>query len=157
MIKPRISPCIWFDNQAEEAALFYVSIFKDSKIINSVRFGKNSPQHLNRPSGSVMSITFVLDGLEFMAINGGPLFQVNEAISFVVSCQTQEEIDYYWEKLCKDGQEGQCGWLKDKFGVSWQVVPEVLIELMQDPERVEQVIAAFLPMKKLDINALMKA
>lgn len=157
MIKTRISPCIWLDNQAEEAALFYVSIFKHSKIIDKVRYGKNSPEHLHKPEGSVMSLTFVLDGVEFMAINGGPMFQVNEAVSFVVYCKTQEEIDYYWDRLTEGGQEGPCGWLKDKFGVSWQVVPEALIELMRDPEKVDKVVAAFLPMKKLDIKALMEA
>lgn len=157
MIKTRISPCIWLDNQAEEAALFYVSIFKHSKIIDTVRYGKNRPEHLLKPEGSVMSITFVLDSVEFMAINGGPMFQLNEAVSFVVYCKTQEEIDYYWERLTEGGQEGPCGWLKDKFGVSWQVVPEALIELMRDPEKVDKVVAAFLPMKKLDIKALLEA
>ena len=141
MTKP-IHPCLWFDGQAKAAAEFYCSVFKDAKIT----------------SESPMVVTFELNGTKFMGLNGGPQFKFNEAISFVVNCDTQEEIDYYWEKLTANGgQEGMCGWLKDKFGVSWQIVPVNLAQLMSNREKVERVTKAFMNMKKLDIEALKNA
>lgn len=136
-----IYPCLWFDGKAKEAADFYCSVFKNSKII----------------SDNPMVVIFELDGKRFMGLNAGPEFKFNEAISFVVECETQEEIDYFWYKLTEDGEESKCGWLKDKFGVSWQVVPSILGELMSDPSRSERVINAFLQMKKFDIETLINA
>lgn len=140
-MKNEIYPCLWFDGQAKEAAEFYCSVFKNSKIT----------------SDTPLVVIFELDGKRFMGLNAGPEFKFNEAISFVVDCETQEEIDYYWEKLTKGGEEVQCGWLKDKFGVSWQVVPTILGELMSDPSRSERVTKAFLQMKKFDIKKLLAA
>src|SRR5262245_21480115 len=124
----KIAPCLWFDDQAEEAANFYTSIFKNSKIINISRYGKEGFEIHGRPAGSVMTVAFELDGQKFTALNGGPVFKFNEAVSFQVSCQSQEEVDYFWGKLSEGGDKNaqQCGWLKDKYGVSWQIVPTVL-------------------------------
>jgi predicted 3-demethylubiquinone-9 3-methyltransferase (glyoxalase superfamily) len=151
----RITPFLWFDNQAEEAVKFYTSIFKNSKIGKTARYGEGGPG----PKGSVMTIEFELDGQKFVALNGGPIFKFTEAISFVVNCETQAEIDEYWNKLSADGQEVQCGWLKDKYGLSWQVVPSILGQLVQekDPAKSQRVMAALMKMVKLDIAALKRA
>ncbi len=148
----KITPFLWFDNQAEEAAGFYTSIFKNSRIDAVTRYGEAGPG----PKGSVMTIAFELDGQKFTALNGGPHFQFTEAISFVVHCETQQEVDELWEKLSEGGKEVQCGWLKDKYGLSWQIVPTVLIEMMKDQnaERKERVMKAMFKMKKLDIAGL---
>jgi predicted 3-demethylubiquinone-9 3-methyltransferase (glyoxalase superfamily) len=152
---PRITPFLWFDTQAEEAAKLYTSIFPNSKIEETVLQGEAGPG----PKGSVMTVAFELDGQQFTALNGGPAFKFNEAISFVVNCQNQEELDNYWEKLSEGGEEGQCGWLKDKYGVSWQIVPAVLHQLLQGADQAKQdrVMQAILPMKKLDIAELVRA
>jgi predicted 3-demethylubiquinone-9 3-methyltransferase (glyoxalase superfamily) len=152
-----INPCLWFDSQAEEAAHFYTSIFKKSKIGTMTRYGESGAAASGRPKGSVMTVTFQLDGQEFMALNGGPHFKFSEAISFMVNCETQEEIDHFWQKLSEGGEPGQCGWLKDKYGLSWQIVPTVLGEMMKDATRSERVMEALLKMKKLDITALKQA
>jgi predicted 3-demethylubiquinone-9 3-methyltransferase (glyoxalase superfamily) len=151
----KITPFLWFDQQAEEAARFYASIFPSSKIVKVVRYGAAGPG----PAGSVMTVEFQLDGQSFVALNGGPVFKFTEAISFVVSCRTQDEVDHYWTKLSAGGGEVQCGWLKDRFGLSWQIVPTVLPELLSDPdpERSQRVMKAMLTMKKLDIRALQQA
>jgi predicted 3-demethylubiquinone-9 3-methyltransferase (glyoxalase superfamily) len=151
----KITPFLWFDHQAEEAANFYVSIFPNSKIIKVLRYGGAGPG----PAGSVMTVEFQLDGRSFVALNGGPHFKFTEAISFVVNCQTQDEVDAYWEKLSAGGTEVQCGWLKDTFGLSWQIVPTALPELLSDPdpEKSQRVMKAMLTMKKLDIRALKQA
>jgi len=151
----RISPCLWFDGQAEAATEFYVSIFKNSRIGRVTRYGEVGP----RLAGTVMTVTFELDGQEFIALNGGPEFKFNEAVSFIVNCETQEEIDEYWEKLSAGGQKIQCGWLKDKFGVSWQIVPTVLGEMLQDRDlqKTNRVMEAVLGMIKLDISRLEQA
>jgi predicted 3-demethylubiquinone-9 3-methyltransferase (glyoxalase superfamily) len=158
-ITQRITPCLWFDNQAEEAANFYASIFKQSKIGAITRYDDESSRVAGRPKGSVMTVEFELDGQKFTALNGGPLFKFTEAISFVVNCENQKEVNHFWDKLSAGGEEVQCGWLKDRFGVSWQVVPTVLVELLQDkdPERSRRVMSAMLKMKKLDVDALQKA
>jgi predicted 3-demethylubiquinone-9 3-methyltransferase (glyoxalase superfamily) len=155
MTGQKITPFLWFDNQAEEAATFYVGVFPNSKILKVVRYGAAGPG----PSGSVMTVEFVLDGRPFVAFNGGPHFKFTEAISFVVNCQSQEEVDHYWEKLSAGGSDFQCGWLKDKFGLSWQVVPTELPEMLgnPDPEKSQRVMKAMLAMKKLDIRALREA
>jgi predicted 3-demethylubiquinone-9 3-methyltransferase (glyoxalase superfamily) len=152
----KITVCLWFDNQAEEAANFYVSLFKNSGIEFVNRFGKEGFEHHGKKEGSVMTVNFSLNGQPFMALNGGPLFEFNESVSFQIFCDSQEDIDYYWDNLTKGGAESQCGWLKDKFGVSWQVIPSVLTELMSDPEKSEKVTRAFLSMKKFDIEKLMQ-
>jgi predicted 3-demethylubiquinone-9 3-methyltransferase (glyoxalase superfamily) len=151
----RISPCLWFDNQAEEAVDFYLSVFKNAKIKSTTRFGEAGPG----PKGSVMVIAFELDGVELIALNGGPVFKFNEAVSLSISCQSQSEVDHYWNKLTAGGAEGQCGWLKDKYGVSWQVVPLPLTELMasSDAPRVKRMTEAMFKMKKLDIATLERA
>jgi len=151
----KITPFLWFDSQAEEAVNFYTSIFKNSKILTVTRYGDAGPG----PKGSVMTIAFQLEGQEFTALNGGPHFKFTEAISFVVHCETQQEVDEFWDKLSAGGQQVQCGWLKDKYGLSWQVVPRTLIELLQDkdPKRSQRVMQAMLQMKKIDIEALKKA
>jgi len=151
----KITPFLWFDHQAEEAAGFYVSIFPNSKIIKVIRYGKAGPG----PAGSAMTVDFQLEGQSFVALNGGPHFKFTEAISFVVNCQTQDEVDTYWEKLSAGGAEVQCGWLKDKFGLSWQIVPTALPELLSgpDPEKSQRVMKVMLTMKKLDIRALKQA
>ncbi len=157
----KITPCLWFDNQAEEAAKFYASIFKKSKIGNITRYSKAGFEIHGRPAGTVLTVEFQLEGQEFVALNGGPVFKFNEAISFQVHCKTQEEIDYYWEKLSEGGDEKaqQCGWLKDKFGLSWQIVPTVLAKMLRDKDarRSERVMKALLQMKKIDIEGLKKA
>jgi len=151
----RVSPFLWFDDDAEEAANFYTSIFKNSKIKGVSRYGEAGPG----PKGSVMVLSFELDGQEFTALNGGPQFHFTEAVSFVVHCKDQDEVDHYWTKLSEGGQEVQCGWLKDKFGLSWQIVPTILPELMQDkdPARRERVMKAMLQMVKMDIAGLKRA
>jgi predicted 3-demethylubiquinone-9 3-methyltransferase (glyoxalase superfamily) len=157
----KITPCLWFDSNAEEAARFYTSIFKHSKIAKISRYGKEGYEIHGKPEGSVLTVEFELDEQAFTALNGGPEFKFNEAISFQVHCKSQNEVDYYWEKLSKDGEEKaqQCGWLKDKYGVSWQIVPVVLIEMLQDKdtEKSERVMKAMLQMKKLDIKTLKEA
>jgi len=151
----KITPFLWFDHQAEEAATFYTSIFKNSKIETVTRYGEAGPG----PKGSVMTIAFELDGQKFVALNGGPHYQFNPAISFVVNCEGQNEVDHYWEKLTAGGKEIQCGWLVDKYGVSWQIVPKALIELLrdEDPARAQRVMKAMLQMKKIDIAGLKAA
>jgi predicted 3-demethylubiquinone-9 3-methyltransferase (glyoxalase superfamily) len=152
----RITPFLWFDTQAEEAAKFYTAIFKNSKIGKIARYGEAGPG----PKGSVMTIEFTLDGLEFAALNGGPHFHFTEAISLVVHCETQEEVDYYWQKLSAGGKEVQCGWLQDKYGLSWQIVPTALPKLLtadSDPAKAERVMKAMLQMIKIDIAALERA
>jgi predicted 3-demethylubiquinone-9 3-methyltransferase (glyoxalase superfamily) len=156
-----IIPCLWFDTQAEEAARFYTGIFKDSKIGTISRYGEAGHEVHRRPAGSVMTVEFELNGQPFTALNGGPHFKFNEAISFQIMCQTQEEVDHYWNKLGQGGDPNaqQCGWLKDKFGLSWQVVPTVLVELMSDPDREKagRAMEAMLKMKKIDIAELERA
>ncbi len=158
---PNITTCLWFDNQAEDAAKFYASIFRNSRITGITRYGEAGREIHGRPAGSVMTVTFQLDGQQFMGLNGGPLFKFTEATSFVVNCATQEEVDHFWAKLSEGGDEKtqQCGWLKDKYGVSWQVVPTVLGELLggKDGRKSERVMNALLKMKKLDIAALKQA
>jgi predicted 3-demethylubiquinone-9 3-methyltransferase (glyoxalase superfamily) len=151
----KITPFLWFDGQAEEAVNLYTSIFKNSKIESISRYGEEG----HGPKGSVMTVAFQLDGQEFVALNGGPEFSFTEAISFFVHCETQEEVDNFWEKLSDGGGKGQCGWLKDKFGVSWQIVPNILMELMNDPdaEKSSRVVKAMLQMNKLDIERLKQA
>ena len=157
----KINPCLWFDNNAEDAVQFYVSIFKNAKFGNVTRYGKEGYEIHKKKEGTVMTIDFEIEGQKFLALNGGPVFKFNEAISFQIYCDTQEEIDYYWEKLTEGGDKNAqvCGWLKDKFGVSWQVVPLVLIKMLQDKDsdKTERVMKAMLQMHKLDINALTKA
>ena len=160
-VKQRIAPCLWFADQAEEAAKFYTGIFRNSRILNTTRYGKAGFETHQRPDGSVMTVEFELDGQKFTALNGGPLFTFNEAISLQVYCETQQEIDYYWDKLGAGGDPGaqQCGWLKDRYGVSWQVVPTGMDELFENensPEA-ERTMLAMLKMKKLDIAALRRA
>lgn len=152
---PKINPFLWFDTQAEEAANLYVSIFNNSKIVNINRYGEAGPG----PKGSVMSVVFELDGQEFIALNGGPLFKFTEAISLFVNCQTQEEVDTYWARLSEGGQESRCGWLKDKYGLSWQIIPTLLGEMLStpDPQRAKRVVEAMLKMKKIDIAELKRA
>jgi len=151
----KITPFLWFDDKAEEAMNFYVSIFKNSKRGRISRYGEAGPG----PKGTVMVATFQLEGQEFMALNGGPHFKFTEAISLVVNCETQDEVDGFWEKLSEGGSKGQCGWLKDKYGLSWQIVPTALGELMSDPdpEKSKRVMKAMLQMKKIDIESLKRA
>lgn len=150
-----ITPFLWFNHEAEDAANFYVSIFPNSKIVKVAGYGKAGPG----PTGSVMTVDFELQGMQFVALNGGPHFQFTEAVSFVVNCQTQAEVDTYWEKLSAGGTEVQCGWLKDKFGLSWQIVPTALHELLSDPdpEKSCRAVRSMMTMKKLDIQALRQA
>ena len=154
-ITQRITACLWFDGQAEEAAHHYVSIFKNSRITAVSRYGDAGPG----PKGSVMTIAFELDGQAFTALNGGPMFKFTEAISLIVNCETQDEVDHYWHKLSEGGQPGRCGWLKDRLGVSWQVVPTALVEMLQDedPAKSQRVMAALMTMRKLDIAGLTQA
>jgi len=154
-----ITPFLWFDHQAEDAVNCYVSIFKNSEIRSIARYEEEAAKASGRPKGSVMTVAFELDGQEVVALNGGPLFKFTEAISFVVNCETQEEVDHFWEKLSAGGQEVQCGWLKDRFGVSWQIVPTVLGEMLQDKDREKsrRVMAAMLKMKKISIEGLKNA
>ncbi len=156
----KITPFLWFDNNAEEAVNFYVSIFKNSKVGKVTRYNEASAKAAGRPEGSVMTLEFQLEGQNFVAINAGPHFKFTEAISFVVDCGSQEEVDYFWEKLTADGgQESQCGWLKDKYGLSWQITPRVLIEMIgdKDPQKAHRVMEAMLQMKKIDIATLKRA
>ena len=155
----RISVCLWFDDQAEAAVNFYVSIFKNSRVGSVSRYDEQGAKVSGRPRGSVMTVEFELDGQPFVALNGGPLFKFTEAISLVVNCETQAEVDAFWTKLSTGGQEVQCGWLKDRFGLSWQIVPTVLPEMLRDkdPQKASRVMAAMLSMKKIDIAALKHA
>ncbi|HHY85493.1 MAG TPA: VOC family protein [Verrucomicrobia bacterium] len=156
----KIAPCLWFNDNAEEAVKFYTSIFRKSKVGRIARYDKAGEKVSGRPAGSVMSIDFRIEGQDFTALNGGPHFKFNEAVSFVVHCRTQREVDYYWRKLTAGGgKEQQCGWLKDRFGVSWQVVPVALHKLMnsRDPARRQRVMEALLKMVKLDVGKLEKA
>jgi predicted 3-demethylubiquinone-9 3-methyltransferase (glyoxalase superfamily) len=157
----KITPCLWFDNQAEDAAKFYVSIFENSAIGAVTRYGKEGSEVHGRPEGSAMTVSFRLEGQEFTALNGGPHFKFTEAISFVVKCETEAEVDRYWDKLTEGGDERaqQCGWLKDKFGVSWQIVPVALFEMLSgaDKEKSGRAMQAMLQMKKLDLPALHRA
>ncbi len=155
----KITPCLWFDSQAEEAAKFYVSIFEDAGIDTVSRYGKEGFEIHGRPEGSVMTVAFHLAGQTFTALNGGPNFKFNEAISLQVFCETQDEVDYFWSKLSEEGEEVACGWLKDRFGLSWQITPSVLSRMLADPdpEKSQRVTKAFLQMKKFDIAALERA
>src|SRR5215213_1658931 len=152
---PKVTPFLWFDTEAEEAATFYTSIFENSRVTNVARYGEAGP----RPAGMVMTVSFELDGQEFIALNGGPDFKFNEAISLQVSCNGQEEVDEFWSKLSEGGEEGPCGWLKDKYGLSWQIVPTRLYELLDDPDRgkCQRAMQAMLGMRKLDIAGLEEA
>jgi predicted 3-demethylubiquinone-9 3-methyltransferase (glyoxalase superfamily) len=151
----KITPCLWFDTEAEEAATFYTSVFENSKILSVSRYGEAGP----RPAGTVMTVNFELEGQEFIALNGGPEFKFTEAVSFQVNCETQDEVDEFWATLSEGGEEGPCGWLKDKFGLSWQIIPTALPRLLDDPdpERSQRVMKAMLEMGKIDIAALEKA
>jgi predicted 3-demethylubiquinone-9 3-methyltransferase (glyoxalase superfamily) len=158
-LKQKITPFLWFDRQAEEAANFYTSVFKNSRVVSVTRYDEKSAQASGLPKDSVMTAEFELEGQRFVALNGGPHFKFTEAVSFVINCETQEEVDEFWNKLTEGGQESQCGWLIDKFGLSWQVVPTILPELfrIKDPEKSKRVTQAMLQMKKIDIEALKKA
>ncbi len=154
-MQQKITPCLWFDTEGEEAARFYTSVFPNSKIGDIARYGSAGP----RPEGTVMTVSFELDGRAFIALNGGPEFTFNEAISFQVSCESQEEVDAFWSALSEGGEEGPCGWLKDRYGVSWQIIPTALPRLLSDPDREksQRVMAAMLKMKKIEIDALERA
>jgi predicted 3-demethylubiquinone-9 3-methyltransferase (glyoxalase superfamily) len=151
----KLTPCLWFDTEGEDAATFYTSVFPNSRILDVAHYGSAGP----RAEGTVMTVSFELDGQEFIALNGGPDFTFNEAISFEVSCESQEEVDRFWSTLSEGGEEGPCGWLKDKFGVSWQIVPTRLVELLtdRDREKAQRVMAAMLKMKKIEVDALERA
>jgi predicted 3-demethylubiquinone-9 3-methyltransferase (glyoxalase superfamily) len=156
----KIVPCLWFDTQAEEAVNLYISLFDNSKILNVTHYDEDSAKVSGQPAGSVLTVSFLLDGQEFMAMNGGPAFKFTEAVSFIVNCETQEEVDRLWDKLTADGgEESQCGWLKDKYGLSWQIVPTALGEMLSDPDPVkaQRVMQAMLQMKKLDVAGLRRA
>lgn len=157
----KITPCLWFDDRAEEAAKFYTAIFENSKILNTARYGEAGFEIHGKPAGTVMTVAFELNGQKFTALNGGPIFKFNEAISFQVECETQKEVDYFWEKLSEGGDEKaqQCGWLKDKFGASWQIIPLILAEMLNDTdaEKSQRVMTAMLQMKKIDVEALSRA
>ena len=157
----KITPCLWFDDKGEEAVKFYTSIFKGSKIGDVTRYGKEGYEIHGKEAGTVMTVEFEIEGQKFLALNGGPIFNFNEAISFQVHCETQEEVDYYWEKLSEGGDEKAqvCGWLKDKYGLSWQIVPMILPKMLKDrdTEKSERVMKAMLQMRKLDIQTLIKA
>lgn len=161
LLTQKITPCLWFDDQAQQAAEFYLSVFPNSRIVNLSRYGEAGRKVHGKPPGSVLTVAFELDGQAFTALNGGPLFRFNEAISLQVNCQDQAEIDHYWDKLGAGGDASaqQCGWLKDRYGVSWQIVPRVLPELLGDPDtaKSERVMTALLQMKKLEIAALQRA
>jgi predicted 3-demethylubiquinone-9 3-methyltransferase (glyoxalase superfamily) len=152
---PRITPCLWFDSEGEEAATFYTSVFPNSRIVDVARYGEAGPG----PEGAVMVVTFELDGQKFVALNGGPQFTFDEAISFQVYCEDQDEVDRYWSRLTEGGEESVCGWLKDRFGLSWQIIPTVAIELLSDPDRdkSQRVMRAILDMRKIDIATLEQA
>ncbi len=153
----KITPCLWFDTQAEDAAKFYASVFKSSKVGKISRYGKEGFEIHGKQAGTVMTVEFEVAGQKFLALNGGPQFKFNEAVSFQVHCETQEEIDYFWSKLADGGEEGPCGWLKDKFGLSWQVIPTVLLQLLTDEGSVQRVMRSMLQMRKIDIAALKRA
>ena len=158
-ITQRITPFLWFNDQAEEAAKFYTSIFKNSKIGKISRYDEEVAKPTGRPPGSVMTVEFELEGQKFVALNGGPMFKFTEAISFVVNCETQEEVDYFWSKLSEGGEESRCGWLSDKFGLSWQITPVVLMEMLADKDtaKAKRAMHAMLQMDKIDIPTLKKA
>jgi predicted 3-demethylubiquinone-9 3-methyltransferase (glyoxalase superfamily) len=158
-ITQKITPFLWFDDRAEEAANFYTSIFKESRLGEISRYDEEAARVSGRPKGSVMTVAFELEGQEFVALNGGPVFKFNESISFIVNCDTQEEIDYFWKKLSAGGEESRCGWLKDKFGLSWQVMPTVLNQMLKDKDAAgaKRVMHAMLQMDKFDIPTLEKA
>jgi predicted 3-demethylubiquinone-9 3-methyltransferase (glyoxalase superfamily) len=160
-VAQKITPCLWFDNQAEEAVTFYIAIFKNSKIVTVSRYGEAGKEIHGKPAGSVMTVAFELEGQTFTALNGGPIFKFNEAISFQVDCETQAEVDHYWTNLSEGGDPSaqQCGWLKDRYGVSWQIVPRALVEMLMDPDagRSQRVMTAMLRMKKIDIGELKRA
>jgi predicted 3-demethylubiquinone-9 3-methyltransferase (glyoxalase superfamily) len=156
----KITPCLWFDNKAEEAVNLYISLFKNSKILDTARYDKESAKVSGMPEGMVLTISFELDGQKFLALNGGPLFKFTEAISLTIDCKDQKEVDHFWNNLTKDGgEESQCGWLKDKFGLSWQVVPIILPKLLtdKDTKKAQRTMKAMLTMKKLDVAKLEKA
>jgi predicted 3-demethylubiquinone-9 3-methyltransferase (glyoxalase superfamily) len=155
----KITPCLWFDDQAKEAVKFYASIFKNSKIKSITHYSEDAAKVSGRPKGSVLTVAFQLAGQEFLALNGGPIFKFTEAVSFIVNCETQAEVDRLWERLSEGGEKGQCGWLKDKYGLSWQIVPAVLSKMLQekDARKSERVMSALLQMKKLDIKRLEQA
>ena len=158
-IRSKIAPCLWFDDEAEPAAAFYTGLFPNSRIGTVLRYSEVGQEFHDKPAGSVMTVAFELDGLAFTALNGGPLFRFNEAVSLQVYCETQQEIDHYWEKLSAgDENAQQCGWLKDRYGLSWQIVPLVLLDMLQDPapEKSQRAMAALFQMKKLDIAALQR-
>jgi len=156
---PTIMPCLWFDSEAEDAARFYASVFKDAKIGKTSRFGKEGFEVHGRKAGTVMTVEFEVGGQKFVALNGGPLFKFNEAVSFQIHCDTQQEIDYFWKKLSEGGAESQCGWLKDKFGLSWQVIPRALPQMLMDEnsEKAQRVMRSMLQMRKIDLAALKQA
>ncbi|HEX6231793.1 MAG TPA: VOC family protein [Jiangellaceae bacterium] len=151
----KITPCLWFDNQAEEAALFYTSVFKNSRVLDVSRYGEGAPV----PAGTAITVRFELDGQEFMALNGGPHHDFNDAISLYVDCKDQAEVDYFWDRLLDGGEPTQCGWLKDRYGVSWQIIPQALQELLSDPDpdKAQRVMQAMLAMVKIDVDALHRA
>ena len=155
----KITPFLWFDSNAEEAVNLYVSVFDNSKILDTVRYGDEAAKAARRPKGAIMTIAFELDGQRFTALNGGPIFKFTPAISFAVDCKTQEEVDRLWNRLSEGGEEQPCGWLKDKYGVSWQIIPAALVEMLKDkdPEKTKRVWQAMLQMKKIDIKALKRA
>ena len=155
----KITPFLWFDSQAEKAARFYVSVFRKSKILKIARCTREAAAKTGKPAGSVLTVEFEIEGQKFVALNGGPLFKFNEAVSFVVNCKTQAEVDRYWDALSAGGEKRQCGWLKDKFGVFWQIVPTILVELLSDKDtaKAERVMHAMLQMTKLDIGLLKRA
>jgi predicted 3-demethylubiquinone-9 3-methyltransferase (glyoxalase superfamily) len=159
IVTQKIAPCLWFDTEAEEAAKFYVSVFKNSKITTVARFPDEGKEIHGKDAGSVMTVAFELAGQSFVALNGGPQFTFDEAISFQVYCESQDEVDYFWSRLTEGGEEGPCGWLKDKFGLSWQVVPVALLEMMldRDASKPARVTKAFMQMKKFDIETLKRA
>jgi predicted 3-demethylubiquinone-9 3-methyltransferase (glyoxalase superfamily) len=156
IVAKSIQPCLWFDTEAEAAAKHYVSIFPNAKLGKSSRYGKEGKEIHGKEAGSVMTVAFEIEGLKFLALNGGPLFKFTEAISFQILCDTQADVDYFWSKLAEGGSEGQCGWLKDKFGLSWQVVPTALPQWLQHPnaEKAQRAMRAMLKMRKLDIATL---
>ena len=158
-VTQRIGVCLWFDDDAEEAVKFYTSIFKNARTGDVLRYDEESAKASGRPVGSVLTVEFELDGQQFLALNGGPEFKFTEAMSLIVNCDTQEEVDHYWSGLSAGGEEVQCGWLKDRFGVAWQITPVVLTEMLKDkdPARAKRVMAAMLKMKKIDITGLKKA
>jgi predicted 3-demethylubiquinone-9 3-methyltransferase (glyoxalase superfamily) len=155
----KITPCLWFDTQAEEAVKFYASVFKNSKIGKVSRYGKEGFEVHGKKAGTVMTVEFELEGQKFLALNGGPHFKFTEAVSFQVHCETQQEIDHFWSELAKDGEEGPCGWLKDKFGLSWQIIPKALPEMLMDgnSETAQRVMRSMLQMRKIDLAALRQA